>query len=493
MCVELRNLLLSHIIRTFNAKLGMLWIAANDEFCTATLNGVHNVVNTKSLVNFLAGFYYDFIRSGHPREPLILDVSRECAHLPENLLKLAEIENLSSLLISPVSEHGKIKGTLVLGTDRIDLFSSIDADLLKLLCDLSLKINESEHTFRFSSKSKIMHRFGLLVGRSEKIQQVYKLISKISSSDANVMIYGESGTGKELIARSIHSHSTRKAEKFVPIDCVALPTHLLESELFGYTKGAFTSATAAKQGLFEIAHGGTVFLDEITEMELELQAKLLRVLQERKIRRLGSAHEHDIDVRIVAATNQDPRLAIKQSKLREDLFYRLNVIPVNLPPLRERKDDIPILVQHFLHEFERSHDHRKIQVTDSAMLKLIHYPWPGNIRELKNIIERVTALAQGNTITTEDLPEEIRNAPASADGDTEDIFGIQPYNLAKERSLMEFERSYFSRLLDKCSGNITRAASEAKVSRKTYNILNKHGLNSYQFVVNQYRHKNETQ
>jgi len=292
------------------------------------------------------------------------------------------------------------------------------------------------------------------------MQEIYKTIIKIAPSDSNVFIYGESGTGKELIARMIHSQSRRKTQAFISVDCVALPESLLESELFGYERGAFTGANSIKRGLVEYSDKGTFFLDEIAEINIELQAKLLRVLQERQFRRIGGKKLIDIDIRIISATNLDPKEAIKKRSLREDLFYRLNVIPIYIPPLRERKEDIPLLVQSFIKQFSKIYEGKKFEITEQALQYLINYKWPGNVRELKNLVERLIALAKSETISIQDLPTEIINDSSLSKFDMSGYSETLPYCQAKEKSLTKFERLYFSRLIDKCGGNITKVAKE---------------------------------
>lgn len=476
------RLLLNHILSTFNAKLGMLWFAGQNAFLTATQNGGENVVNTEPLASFLAGFYYRFIQSGSKPSPLIIDDVHTSIHLPSNLIKLSEVEGIASILIAPVVQKRKVKGTLILGAENSKSFDEIDYELLRLLGNLAFSLNNhNNHETSVKHESLASDSFGLLIGRSPRIQEIFRIIVKISQSDSNVFIYGENGTGKELIARTIHSHSKRKDQAFIPVDCVALPEALLESELFGYEKGAFTGANNNKCGLIEYADEGTFFLDEITEMNIDLQAKLLRVLQERQFRRIGGKKLIDIDIRVISATNIEPREAIAKSQLREDLFYRLNVIPIYIPPLRERREDIPLLIDHFIEEFS-NREHKSIEIGDDALHYLIHYRWPGNIRELRNLIERLIVLAKNQTISVEDLPVEIvKYSSAKPVEDRADPW--LPYNEAKEQNLMEFERLYFSKLLDACKGNISKVAKEAQVSRKTiYNILKKHSLESSQVV-----------
>lgn len=253
--------------------------------------------------------------------------------------------------------------------------------------------------------------FGGLVGSSPKMQRIYKLILKVSQSRYPVLIVGESGTGKELVARSIHYLGPNQDKSFVPVDCAGLVPTLIESELFGYVKGAFTGALRAKQGLIEAAHGGTLFLDEIAELPVDLQAKLLRALQEKEIKPVGSTQRVAIDVRVVAATNRDLEAAIQDGRLRKDLYYRLNVVTIKIPPLRERKSDILLLVNHFVERF--SDPARPIKgVSDEAMARLMSYDWPGNVRELENVIERAVALGSGPIIHTVDLPSNLQTTPA---------------------------------------------------------------------------------
>ncbi len=313
-----------------------------------------------------------------------------------------------------------------------------------------------------------------IVGSNPKMKAIFERIKKVASTDANVLITGESGTGKELVARAIHMCSQRANGEFVPVDCVALPGPLLESELFGYEKGAFTGATHEKKGLFELAHRGTFFLDEIAELPIELQAKLLRVLQERQFRHLGGKELINVDIRVIAATNRDPLEAVKQGQLREDLYYRLNVVPIHLPPLRERREDIPLLVYHFLEKFSLRNGSGPMKISDDAMTLLLQYNWPGNVRELQNIVERMVSLASGDSITVDDLPEHIREHQQS---DTMQNLTSLPLREARERWLEKFEKNYLIELLQECRGNISQVARRAGVNRMTiYRMLKKYNI-----------------
>jgi DNA-binding NtrC family response regulator len=249
-----------------------------------------------------------------------------------------------------------------------------------------------------------------LIGHSDSMRRILDLIEKVADSDSTVLIFGETGTGKELVARAIHYRSNRMDKPLVPINCAAIPGDLLESELFGYEKGAFTGAHKTKAGRFELADGGTLFLDEIGEMSPQLQVKLLRVLQERSFERLGGVKSIQVDVRIVAATNRDLEASIREGKFREDLYYRLSVIPIHIPPLRDRREDIPVLIEHFLENFNKQKKKEVEGITPRAMEALVQYSWPGNVRELENLVERLVVIKRAGTIDLDDLPEKIRGA-----------------------------------------------------------------------------------
>jgi DNA-binding NtrC family response regulator len=266
--------------------------------------------------------------------------------------------------------------------------------------------------------------FGGLIGMSARMERVYKMIEKVSRREHPVLILGESGTGKELVARSIHYLGARKDKPFVPVECSALVPTLVESELFGYSKGAFTGALQAKQGLMESANGGTLFLDEIGEMSLEMQAKLLRSLQQREIKPVGSTERRPIDVRIVAATNRDLELAIKNGAFRQDLYFRLNVVQIKLPPLRERKSDIALLVTSFLEKFSQDLDVPR-ELTEDAMRRLMAYDWPGNVRELENAIERAVALGSGPFVSVHDLPSNLQYPTSERAPEREELLPLE--------------------------------------------------------------------
>jgi DNA-binding NtrC family response regulator len=311
-----------------------------------------------------------------------------------------------------------------------------------------------------------------IVGKSPAMEGVFELVRRAARSDANILIQGESGTGKELIARAIHGNSPRAAEVFVPVDCAALPDALLESELFGHERGAFTSADRTKPGMIEVAHRGTLFLDEIGELPLALQPKLLRALQERQIRRVGSTKFLGVDVRLVAATNRPIAEQVQKREFREDLFYRINVITIPLPPLRDRVGDAVLLAHHFLRRYGRNRERPSDGIDTEALGLLESYPWPGNVRELQNVIERACALAEGATIRARDLPEHVRGrgrpTPAIPGRDV-------PLATAREAWLRTFAEEYLTDLLRRHKGNVSQAAKTAQVDRKTlHRLLAKH-------------------
>jgi DNA-binding NtrC family response regulator len=297
-----------------------------------------------------------------------------------------------------------------------------------------------------------------IIGKSEKIRQVFSLVDKVAATDSTILIFGESGTGKELIAREIHYKSSRVDGQFVSINCGALPETLLESELFGHVRGSFTGAVRDKEGLFAVAKGGTFFLDEVGETSPAIQVKLLRVLQEREIIPVGGVKPIKVDVRLIAATNSDLEQGVENGKFRADLFYRLNVIPVHIPPLRERKDDIPLLVEHFLNTYCEAGGKPMKTVTPGAFDILLRYDWPGNVRELENALERAVILQESNTITAEDLPEKMRYAPGGKRGSI-----VAASNLTLE----ELEREYLLKILDETGWHKKRAAEILGINAST--------------------------
>jgi DNA-binding NtrC family response regulator len=333
-------------------------------------------------------------------------------------------------------------------------------------------------------REQLQETYGLeqIIGRSPAMARVFELVKKAARSEANILVLGESGTGKELIARAVHANSPRARRAFVPVDCASLPENLLESELFGHEKGAFTGAERAKPGLMEVAHQGTLFLDEIGELPMPLQAKLLRALQERQIRRVGGTSQVSVDVRVVSATNRNLREVIASGRFREELYYRINVIAVALPPLRERAGDVKLLTYAFL---KRYGDGRVTAIEDDAMAALERYGWPGNVRELQNVLERACALADGPTIRRRDFPEYLLHAETlrAGDGARGPLADVQastmnlPLQEARDRWLGALETAYLREQLARHGGNISAAAKAADIDRKTFHrLVNKYKI-----------------
>ena len=364
------------------------------------------------------------------------------------------------------------QGTVETAVDAIKegaydyLTKPIEPQRLKILLD---KIVERQDTLR---EVKVLRKqlrehgsFGRMIGNSSQMRKVYQIIEQASPTSASVLIWGESGTGKELVAQTIHQLSPRAQMPFVPINCAAIPETLLESEIFGHEKGAFTGAVDRREGCFELADRGTLFLDEIAEMTPATQVKLLRVLQERKFRRLGGRNEQTVDVRVIAATNVNPGDAVKNGKLREDLYYRLNVFAIELPPLRQRKEDLPLLIQSFLAEFNQRNNKHVSALDPAAMRILEQYNWPGNVRELRNVIERAVILSSGEFVDQKHLPPLVTESP--------DI--VKPtLSLAPGTTVEEAERRLILMTLEHTRDNKTRAAEILGISLKTlHNKLNK--------------------
>ena len=347
------------------------------------------------------------------------------------------------------------------------LTKPVDPQRLRILLD---KAAERQHTMR---EVQVLRRnlrdkgaFGKMIGASPEMRRIYQIIEQAAPTTASVLITGESGTGKELVAQTIHQLSPRGKMPYVAVNCAAIPETLLESEIFGHEKGAFTGAMERRQGVFELADRGTLFLDEIGEMTPTTQVKLLRVLQERRFRRLGGRNEQSVDVRVLAATNIDPLEAVQKAKLREDLFYRLNVFSFRLPPLRERREDLPLLIQAFINEFNTRNQKTVAGLDHQAMRMLEQYQWPGNVRELRNVIERATILATGQFIEPRHLPPMLTNEPAPEH---------QPQlSLGPGTTVEEAERRLILMTLEHTRDNKTRAAEILGISLKTlHNKLNK--------------------
>jgi len=332
-------------------------------------------------------------------------------------------------------------------------------DEIRLIVKNALERKELRHeNLQLKKELGERYAFGNLIGKSKAMCSVYDLVEKVAGSRVNVLITGESGTGKEMVARAIHFNSDRAEESFVPINCGAIPENLLESELFGHEKGSFTGAIQKKEGLFEVADGGTLFLDEIGELPMMMQVKLLRVLQDREIRRVGGTQNQQVAVRIVAATNKDLESEVSEGRFREDLFYRLNVIRIDLPPLRQRREDVPLLIKHFI---EKYYGATEIPVADDAMRYLLDYQWPGNIRELENVVERCSVLDQGKGLTSDSLPAQLLSAGQPAGGV---LTEIPETGLDLDEYLAGIEKDILLKALERTGGIRKKAAELLNIS-----------------------------
>ncbi len=350
-------------------------------------------------------------------------------------------------------------------------------DEIKLIVKNALeKISLQKENLLLKQVVKDRYHFGNIIGQSSKMLALYDLLEKVAPTKTNILITGESGTGKELVAKAIHYNSPRKEKPFVTLNCGAIPETLIESELFGHVKGAFTDAIATKKGLFEVADEGTIFLDEISELPLLMQVKLLRVLQDKEFKRVGGTEDIRVDVRIISATNKDLELAVKEKRFREDLFYRLNVIQIKLPPLRERKEDIPLLASHFLKKYSEELNKKISTITPEALQILLNYEYPGNVRELQNIIERAVALESHTELTTHHLhsylsePSFLKKGPIDIE--------IPSEGIDLEKVVEELERTLLLKALDKTKGIKKKAAELLHINFRSMRYrLEKYGLN----------------
>jgi len=336
--------------------------------------------------------------------------------------------------------------------------------LLTVQRALSYEQALAENEVLKSSLAAQLH-FNCLVGDSEPMLKVYRLIEKVARTNSTILITGESGTGKELVARALHYASSRCEKAFITINCTAMPETLLESELFGYIKGAFTGANTSKKGLFETANGGTIFLDEIGSIPLSMQMKLLRVLQEKEVRRVGSTEDIKIDVKVIAATNENLEEKIKQKNFREDLYYRLSVIPISLTPLRERKEDIQQLVSHFLYLFHKENN-TEVEISSKVINCFLEYDWPGNVRELQNLVKRLATLCDGDRITLDDVPNEIckENQKHNLNSET---FVNHEKEMTLKRYMQYMEKAYINKVIKECNGDKEKAAKNLNISLAT--------------------------
>ena len=398
---------------------------------------------------------------------LLKETQIDCLLLDYRLPKMDGIELLKWLKYSGINipvvmltAYGTIEKAveaMKLGAYHY-LIKPVDTELLINV----LKEAVEKSSMLFKEKETVYSPFPEIIGKSKAMQEVFYIMEMVAESNANVLITGESGTGKELVARAIYKKSSRNTKPFIIVDCTTIPENLLESELFGHEKGAFTGAMERKIGLFEIANEGTVFLDEIGELPMSLQKKLLRFLQEREIQRIGSTARIKVDVRVISATNRDLEKLVNEGTFREDLYWRLNVVRINLPPLRERKEDIPLLVNHFLNKYAKENNKPIPQLEPEVMDALINYEWSGNVRELANVIERAIVLSPAGIISMKHLPKRIIEKTG--------------WTLCKESSLnlLEVEKSLILRALNSTGWNQTKAAQVLGISRKQLRTKMKH-------------------
>ncbi len=386
------------------------------------------------------------------------------------------------LLVIIITGYGSVESaveSLQLGAFHY-MKKPFKADALRLIVKLALKTQTLKREVRkLRQGNASLLGSSPIIGKSEAFNEVVAQVREIARIPSTVLITGESGTGKELVARAVHDLSDRKDAPFIAINCASIPATLLESELFGHEKGSFTGASGRKKGLFEEAHHGTIFLDEIGEMDMAMQAKLLRVLQERSIRRVGAVKDVTIDVRVIAATNRDLLQRIAEKSFREDLFYRLNVFPIHIPPLRERTADIAALAAYFLDGFSRSFGRQFRDISPEAEQLMAQYAWPGNVRELRNVIERICIMRMGPTLLPEHLPLEIRN---SHDGDNSAIDSSTtaievPEGVGLEEAINSIEKTLIRQALQKAGGNVLQTATILRIPRGTLRYkMDKYGL-----------------
>jgi transcriptional regulator with GAF, ATPase, and Fis domain len=395
-----------------------------------------------------------------------------------------------SVICQPIRDGGQLLGVVYLDNRSAEgVFAEETAGLVASFSEfISLAARNAlerrclqQRIGALSEELRGRYDFAAIVGQDPKILAVLKLVSQVADSDAAVLIHGESGTGKELVARALHFNSRRRAKPFVPVNCGALPEHLLEAELFGHVRGAFTSAVRDNPGWFERAEGGTLLLDEVGELTPPLQVKLLRVLENGEYSRLGSTQIRRADVRIVAATNRDPDLLVREGKVRQDFLYRLNVVEVRLPALRERRSDLPVLIRHFMSRLDARRGEERKRLSPEAEALLLAYDYPGNIRELQNVLQRAVLLAEGPVIEAQHLPAALRELRPLLPPLAEEA-ATSGFRAAKQRVVERFERDYLARCLRESRGNISQAAKAAGIDYKNfYSKMQQQGIEAAEF------------
>jgi transcriptional regulator with GAF, ATPase, and Fis domain len=455
---DLPNLLdnlLDSVIDITNADKGFLILVEEEEFSVKVARNVHRETIPDAVEHVSDSIIAKVLES---REAIIVSdaMSDEEFKSSESVVNL----NLSSVMCVPLIDRGSLLGLIYVGNENIsNLFTRRHLDLLtifaaqaSLIVANAIMVRDLRLDNEMLSERLSEMRFGSIIGASDAMREIFRKVEKVAPTDVNVLVTGETGTGKELVAREIHNRSSRYEGPFVTINCGAIPESLLESELFGHVKGAFTGAERTREGKFQAADGGTIFLDEIGEMPLELQVKLLRVLQERQITKVGASQPEDVDIRIIAATNKDLERAVDEGEFREDLFYRLNVIMLHLPPLKMRGDDVVLIAKYYIREICDDLDVGQKELTDDALRALKRYEWPGNVRQLENRLKKAILLSDRSVIDADDLgltPEMLEP--------------IRPLSEAKER----FAYRYVLEALDRNDGNRTQTADELEVDPRT--------------------------
>ncbi|MFH0788746.1 MAG: sigma-54 dependent transcriptional regulator [Pseudomonadota bacterium] len=405
--------------------------------------------NGQEAIDLVSRHFYDLI---------LMDIRMP---VMDGLEALSRIKKISPAVpVIMMTAYGSINSAVEALKSGADDYLTKPLDMDELL----LKVKKSLH-YRQLEEENLLNRerlgmrfdFSSIIGKSPAMKELFETLTMVAPSDATVLLLGESGTGKEIVANALHQNSPRKDQAYIKVNCAALPETLLESELFGHEKGAFTGAMARKKGRFELADGGTLFLDEIGEMSPATQAKILRVIQEKEFEAVGGTKAIQVDVRIIAATHKDLETEVKEGRFREDLYYRLNVVPITIPPLRNRKEDIPLLAEHFL-RISSQKNNRDIKNFEPRVLDdLVRYPWPGNVRELENIIERMVIMSRGDLILIQDLPRDLKAPP---DGEVEATRFLGS-------SLKEIEKEVITKTLEQTEGNRSKAAVILGVTRKT--------------------------
>jgi Nif-specific regulatory protein len=432
----------------------------------------------------------DVLNSG---QPLMINRAPEETTDRESVIDF----HITSIISAPLIVKDKVMGIVYIDNRLGDrAFDKSDLDFLMSFCHLAaIAIDNARMTAQLADRNIYLQKqvekaagFGNIIGRSSPMQKVFRMAEAVAATEATVVLSGESGTGKEVLARAIHFSGPRKNGRFIPVDCGALPETLLESELFGHKKGAFTGAISDHPGLFEEADSGTIFLDEITNTSQNFQVKLLRVIQEGEFRRVGDAKSRRVDVRIIAATNKDLAAEVAASNFREDLYYRLNVVNIRLPALRERKEDIPILAEYFLENICKKMKVERKKITSRAVDYIVNFRWPGNVRQLENAIERMIIFSKGELIDTVDLPQEIRSIFDALPADTKTQLTIPKTNVELKTAKAQLDRLYLISIMEKAEGNVMLAAKLSGMDRtQIHHMLNKVNLDSTSF-----RKKNST-